>query len=354
MNSYNICKSQKTGCTIDSLKLGDPALAEYLVLLAPNLKSLEKALNIVYEYSSKWRFLFNHSKCHLIIFYPQKPPIDTSVKFGPALINQTESITHVGIELHQSFKSSLAINARIQKARVSLFSVLAIDRDTGFVRPSILSSLDEKISFPVVLYGAELWHNISMSDIYKLEKFIRLAAKSIQRFPIRMITDTALGILGWLPLMSYVEQRKLSFLHSLCTVPLNMLSRQVFDLHMNLFTLRGYKKQLGFIPDIWKILKKYNLGDYIHRYLATAMFPSKYAWKSLIKTKIRNFYEADWKERLNSDADFARLRIIHPELTLSNIWNVALDKASAHATFLVARLWTKRLDTIFVMWQVGL
>ena len=67
------------------------------------------------------------------------------------------------------------------------------------------------------------------------------------------------------------------------------------------------------------------------------MFPSKYAWKSLIKTKIRNFYEADWKER---DADFARFRIIHPELSLSNIWKVALDKASAHATFLVARLWT--------------
>ena len=232
-------QESKTGCTIGSLKLGNPALADDLVLLAPNLRSLEKALNTVYEYSSKWRFLFNHSKCHLIIFSPQKPPIDTSVKFGPAIINQTESITHVGIELHQSFKSSLAINARIQKARASLFSVLAIDRDTGFVRPAILSSLVEKISFPVVLYGAELWHNISMSDIYKLERFIRLAAKSIQRFPTRTRTDIALGMLGWLPLMSYVEQRKLSFLHSLCTMPLNMLSRQVFDLRMNLFTLRG-------------------------------------------------------------------------------------------------------------------
>ena len=33
----------------------------------------------------------------------------------------------------------------------------------------------------------------------------------------------------------------MSFLHSLCTIPPNMLSRQVFDLRMNLFTLRGYK-----------------------------------------------------------------------------------------------------------------
>ncbi|MEW8547065.1 MAG: hypothetical protein AB2693_26415, partial [Candidatus Thiodiazotropha sp.] len=255
-------------------------------------------------------------------------------------INQSESITHVGIQLHQSFKSSSAIDARIQKGQASLFSVLAIDRDTGFVRPSVLSSLVEKISFPVVLYGAELWHNMSKSDICKVEKFIRLAAKSLQRFPTRTRTDIALGMLGWLPLMSYVEQKKLSFLHNLCTMPPNMLSRQVFDLRLNLFTLRGNKNQLGFIPDIWKVLKKYDLDDYLHRYLATAMFPSKYAWKSLIKTRIRNFYEAAWEERLNNDAEFARFKIIQPELTLSNIWNAALDKATAHATFLVARLWT--------------
>ena len=120
-------------------------------------------------------------------------------------------ITTVGIELHQSLKSSLAIDARIKKGKASLISLLAIDRETGFVSPSILASLVEKICFPIVLYGAELWHNMSSADIYKLEKFIRLAAKSIQRFPSRTRTDMALGMLGWLPMMSYVEKRKLFF-----------------------------------------------------------------------------------------------------------------------------------------------
>ena len=171
-----------------SIRLGNPTLADDLVLIGPSLKSLEKALSIVYEYSRKWRFLFNPEKCHLIVFSPRKPPSNVTVKFGPSQIKQTESITHVGIELDQSFKSSLAIDARIQKGRASLFSVLAIDRDTGFVCPSILSSLIEKICLPIVLYGAELWHNMSVSDIYKREKFIRLAAKSVQRFPTRTRT----------------------------------------------------------------------------------------------------------------------------------------------------------------------
>ena len=290
-------QESRTGCTIGSIKLGNPTLADDLVLIGPNLKSLEKALNIVYEYSRKWRFLFNPSKCHLIIISPKRPPTGISVKFGPAIINQTESITHVGIELHQFLKSSYAIDARIQKGRASLFSVLAIDRDTGFVNPSTLTSLVEKVCFPVVLYGAELWHNMSASDTYKLEKFIRLAAKLIQRFPTRTRTDIALGMLGWLPMMSLIEQRKLSFLQSLCTMSTSMLPRQVFDMRMNLFVIKGYKNQIGFIPDIWKILKKYNSEEYIHSYLETSIFPSKYTWKAIMKSKTSSFYETAWNER---------------------------------------------------------
>ena len=135
-------------------------------------------------------------------FSPKRPPTGMSVKFGPVLNHQKESITHVGIELHQSLKRSHAIDARIQKGRASLFSV-----DTGFVSPSILTSLVEIVCFPVALYGAELWHNMSTSDEYKLEKFIRLAAKLIQRFPTRTRTDIALGMLGWLPMMSLIEQK---------------------------------------------------------------------------------------------------------------------------------------------------
>ena len=181
---------------------------------------------------------------------------------------------------------------------------------------------------------------MSASDTYKLEKFIRLAAKLIQRFPPRTRTDIALGMLGWLPIMSLIEQRKLSFLQSLCTMPPSLLPRQVFDMLMNLFVIKGYKNQTSFIPDIWKILKKYNLEEYIHSYLETSIFPSKYTWKAVIKPKTCSFYETAWNEKVGNDADFARFRLIHPELILSNIWTVGLDKSSAHAVVLVARLWT--------------
>ena len=282
-----------TGCTIGSITLGSPTLADDLILIGPSRRSLEKALSIVYEYSRKWRFLFSPAKCHLIIFSPRKLPSNITIKFRQSEITQTDSITHVGIELHQSLKSSLAIDARIQKGKASLFSVLAIDRDTGFVFPSMLASLIEKICFPVILYGAELWHNMSASDIYKI---YTSCSKISSKVPYTTRTDIVLEMLGWLPMPSYVERKQLSFLHSLCSMPPNILPRKVFDLRMNLFVLKGYKNQLGFVPEIWKVLRKFNLQEYLQNYLANAVFPSKFTWKTIINRKIREFYEMAWHD----------------------------------------------------------
>ena len=149
-----------------------------------------------------------------------------------------------------------------------------------------------------------------------------------------------LGMLGWLPMMSYVEQRKLLFLQNLCTMPPNLLPRKVFNFRLNLFVLRENKNQSGFIPDIWKVLQKYNLEEYLLSYLATSLFPTKGTWKTIVKHKIRIYYETSWTERVENDADFARFRLIHPAIKMSNIWSISHNKSSFHSALIVARLCT--------------
>ncbi|MCG8035095.1 MAG: reverse transcriptase family protein, partial [Candidatus Thiodiazotropha taylori] len=332
----NELQRSRNGSNIGSLEVGNPTLADDLVIISPNANSLEKALKIVYDYSIKWRFSFNSEKCHLLIFSQKRQTINASVKFGPAQLKQKEAVTHVGIELNKSLKSSNAVQARIQKGRASLFSILDIDRNTGLVSPSVLASILEKVCFPTVLYGAELWHTMTSLDYNKLEKFIRLAAKSVQKFPLRTRTDIALGMLGWLPMRARVEQRKLIFLQKLCTMPPDTLARQVFDLRLNLFLLKGCRNQLGFIPDVWDIVLKYDLSEYLHQYTLSSAFPSKYQWKKLIVRRITDFYATQWSERLESDHEFSRFKTLHPKLEMSVIWK---DTSAEPGTFLVARLW---------------
>ena len=46
------------------------------------------------------------------------------------------------------------------------------------------------------------------------------------------------------------------------------------------------RQTYGYIPDVYRLICKYNLSDYLKRYLETSIFPSKYAWKKILKQNI--------------------------------------------------------------------
>ena len=121
--------------------------------------------------------------------------------------------------------------------------------------------------------------------------------------------------------------------------PLTCCQEKFLTYGSTFFVLRENRNQSGFIPDIWKVLQK-RLQEYLLSYLATSIFPTKGTWKTIVKRKIRIYYETVWTERVNNDADFARFRLIHPTLKMSNIWTISHNKSSFHSALIVARLCT--------------
>ena len=45
-------------------------------------------------------------------------------------------------------------------------------------------------------------------------------------------------------------------------------------------------RQEGFIPDIVRLLEKYELSDILSTYVENGTFPTSYAWKRLLKSKL--------------------------------------------------------------------
>ena len=248
--------SLEVGCTIGSLRTSNPTLADDFLYSSLTKTGAEKGLKVADNHANRWQYFHHPAKCKLLVFSLVHTPSNATVKLGTSTISQAESLSHVGIEIHKSFKSSAAINARIAKGRSSLFSILSIDRETSLINPITIALLFEKVCLPSVLYGSELWHNTTAEDSLKLERFMRLAAKSIQKLPMRTRTDMALGMLGWLPMSARVMQRKLMFLQKLCTMPPDTLTWKIFDFRLNLYILKGCSNQLGYIPDILKISSK--------------------------------------------------------------------------------------------------
>lgn len=313
-------ESCKHGIITGNIACGNPTLADDLTLLSPSLTSLENQLAIVNTYANTWGYEFNYSKCCVLKFGGKISDNIFQANFGHSEISSCDTVVHVGIKLNKTLSVTDTIDQRIHKGQSSLFSILSLENNVGDINPLTLASLVKKVSFSTFLYGAELWHNISNTDIVKIQRFERLAAKQIQHLPQSTRTDMALSTLGWFTIEADIDQRKLTFLQKLCTIPTHYLSRKLFNYRLNLFVMKGYCNQRGFVPEICRLLYKYGLFHFISDYMKHAHFPCKYSWKNTIKKAITHTQNNMWQQRINSDRDFDRFIAVHQSVTPLHLW----------------------------------
>ena len=84
--------------------------------------------------------------------------------------------------------------------------------NSDHVNPILSASLIHKICLPTLLYGSELWFDLSNQNIDQLEVFYRFCAKVVQGFGKLTRTDMCLSMLGWYSIQAEIDKRKLGFL----------------------------------------------------------------------------------------------------------------------------------------------
>ena len=63
------------------------------------------------------------------------------------------------------------------------------------------------------------------------------------------------------------------------------LSKSVF-VHRRVRFMNGDKQCVGFIPDIYKLLDKYQVVGNILTFLNDALFPSKFVWRAILRQHV--------------------------------------------------------------------
>ena len=89
------------------------------------------------------------------------------------------------------------------------------------------------------------------------------------------------------------------------------------------FTHKCVGFQKGFIPDLMRLVRKYNLETYIDNYVKHSIFPSRKAWASILKETIVKVEEINWLQRMSVDDDFNFFRLIHRHIEPHKAWTVA-------------------------------
>ena len=136
-----------------------------------------------------------------------------------------------------------------------------------------------------------------------VERAHRFICRMLQGLPPRTRSDKCASLLGLLTIDSYIDKCKLLFFGRLCRLNSRHLPKRILISRLLEFKYQCVDKQPGFVPDTYRIAKKYDLLKYIIDFSANGTFPSKTIWKKLVICNIQRTKQSSWSERISSDSD---------------------------------------------------
>jgi hypothetical protein len=259
-----------------------PTVADDMTLVSLSISGLNTMLDICHRYSKKWRYEYNASKCGIISFNEHfKIDNNRAFKLGNEVINEVTNYVHLGIKSDSFLSTKDIVEDSCNKLRGTYLSIVNSGISPICLNPISSMVIYSSIVIPKSLYGCELWSTLTGSDIQRLEQSHRFCLKNIQSFHPCTSTDLTLLSIGANSIETIIDHKKLQFLGQLCRLPNKYLAKGFFNKRLFHF-LNGDKQSHGFLPDIYRILQKYELKYILDSYAADGIFPSNYAWKDLL------------------------------------------------------------------------
>lgn len=299
-----------------------PTVADDMVLVSLSRNGLNAMLDICHQYSQKWRYKYNASKCNVIVF--NEKPLDYTQhnriwKLGDEIIHECEDYTHLGIICNKYMNVETNVISACSKLRRTFFGLTNTGINKFGFHPLTAKRIYESVVLPRALYGCELWNHLLPGDIIKLERVHRLCVKYMQDIPRRTKTDIALNTIGCLPIEAIIDKSKLRFFGQLCMLRDNKPARVIFHNRLSAYLMNKVNFQ-GFMPDIYRILQKYSLNCVLESYLNSGQFVSKCMWKRLVNEAIVNYERQTIETRLQSNEPLASVIQISDPLSPCPLW----------------------------------
>lgn len=333
---------------IGDLRCGCPTSADDMVVLSNVKHGLDALINLCYTNSKRERYLYNATKCNTVVFNDTMST-ERSWKMGDETIHETNSYLHLGVQCNKHLDLSENIATSCDRLRKSFFSIVDCGIYRNGLHPVTCKKIYESIVLPKALYGSELWNGVTDTQLLPLRKLHRQCIKRIQSIPTSTRTDIALSCLGIYPIVQLIDKRKLLLFGQLCQLDTKFKIKDVLVHRITSF-ISFPKIAKGFVPDIYRILGKYNLTQFFLNYLHDGIFPSVGVWKYKVKLAVKNQVVFDWNNRLLCDASLNTFSLVQSEYETCNLWNFCreytyLQPHCTSAFILMCRFFSHKYDT---------
>lgn len=128
------------------------------------------------------------------------------------------------------------------------------------------------------------------------------------------------SLIGFLPITSEIEKRKLQFFGRLCNQDTQTLTKRIFLHRLFSYSNSLERKQFGYIHGVINILARYNLTQHLLIYLQVGHFPLKDLWNKTAKAAVTNIHINSRRQCMLSDPDFVLFNIINAGRAPFAIW----------------------------------
>lgn len=118
-------------------------------------------------------------------------------------------------------------------------------------------------------------------------------------------------------MIGYIDKCKLLFFGRLCNINNNNLAKTIFC--ASIIFCAQPKTICG---DLLATVYKYNLGNYLDKYVEQGIFPSKLKWRSLVCNTVHKFEEQLWLLNVSNNRSMRRYMNIHKSLNYHILWHL--------------------------------
>lgn len=272
------------------VKIGAIAFADDIAILANSIEGLQLLVNSAYQYSKKWRFVFNPSKCSIVAFGKES---NVQIKIGAENVKSVKKDNHLGVVLTDKSECvEEAILEKIQQCKSIGYATQALGSHMTPVSPKTSSKIYWSVCMPKLCYGTEVI-DVSENVIRNMEEFHCSMAKHSQSLPAHCNNPGSLATVGWKCIKAHCNFLKLIFLWQLLALSFDCVYKEICVKRLCLILYTEGRRR-GPLCNIMEVCSEYGLHECVRYAIELGWYMSKHVWKTLVKNSVVKLENKRW------------------------------------------------------------
>jgi hypothetical protein len=264
--------------------------ADDIVLLANNANELQQLIDIVHDESKKWQFKVNLDKTNIVVFNQKKNENEQhTFKLDDKELQVVNEYKYLGVNVENGLRWNEMKKRMLSKAKLSMIKSLAMTHYAELLTVESGVNIWQALIRPNLEYGAEVWGDVSWNEAERVQlevgrKILNVKDKTSDVF-VR-------GELGWWTMQARRHELQIRFLHRLLHMPDDRITKKIFLQSKRMMkqkivnTRKTYSAHDLWYEKVRMVMNKYGIREE-ELYLSN--------WKSIIKTRIHEYEQKQWK-----------------------------------------------------------